>query len=268
MSKPNSEKHLLTSNFVRFTAYGLEYKAFKDHPLFSEIMSALKAGKVRAAVTAHNKGHKRVVTSGFTVQGDKVFYKGARLPEVFAAIYQGCLADGAEVAAVAEFFENWISKSTPASIEALGRFMVAGRMPMTDRGTFLAYKKVRADFHDIHSGKFDNSPGKHILMSRSDVDHNQHTECSTGFHHCSWGYLNEFGQDYSNRVVITEINPGDVIAVPPDYGHRKMRVSEYTVLCTLEKFKEIAGMRQQDVLGKLLFFKTAQLSGHNLLEAA
>lgn len=268
MAKSGSDKYLLTSGFVRFTAYGLEYKAFKDHPLFPEIMDALKAGKVRAAVTAHNRGHKRVVASGFTVQGDKVFYKGARLPDVFAAIYHGCFAGGAEVSAVAKFFENWVTKSTPASIEALGRFMVAGRMPMTDRGTFLAYKKVRGDYKDIHSGKFDNSPGQVISMPREHVDHNQQAECSTGFHHCSWGYLNEFGNNGASRVVITEIDPGNVIAVPPDYGHRKMRVSEYSVLCTLEKFKEIVGMRQQDVLGKLLFFRTAQLSGHNLLEAA
>jgi hypothetical protein len=263
MPKTNKEKYLLTSDFVRFTAYGLEYKAYKKHPMFAEIMEALKAGKVRAAVTAHNKGHKRVVASGFTVQADRVFYKGVRLPDVFAAIYNGCLEGGMEIEAVAKFFENWVSKSTPASIDALARFMVAGRLPMTDRGTFLAYKKVRHDFRDVHSGKFDNSPGQVIQMERSEVDANQSRECSTGFHHCSWGYLGSFGGE---EVVVTEIDPGDVIAVPPDYNHTKMRVAKYSVLCTLGKFKRIAALREQDVLGKILFFRTGQLEGHDLLE--
>src|ERR1035437_916776 len=43
--------------------------------------------------------------------------------------------------------------------EELYEWLSSGRAPITSDGCILAYKKVRSDFMDQYSGKFDNSPG-------------------------------------------------------------------------------------------------------------
>jgi hypothetical protein len=93
-------------------------------------------------------------------------------------------------------------------------------------------------------------------MNRSDVDANQDNTCSTGFHVCSHTYLEHFSAGID---LVVEIDPRDVVAVPPDYDLSKMRLSSYRVLCTLPFFKERIASRWQDALGNIPFFHTGQI---------
>lgn len=259
MSSPKIQA-VITSNRIRFKAYNLDYDVRSDHPRFQEISDALNANKLRAAVTAYRNGKKSEVKTGIRRDTDGLTFKGVKLPSVFAVMYSEVMQDGDpdRLSAIEKFFDNVVSNpSTKISFDAFARFLAKTKTVITDRGTFLAYKRLRSNYHDVHSGKFNNAPGIGVIsMPRGEVDENQSRECSTGFHQCSYGYLGSFG---GSQVIVTEINPRDVVAVPPDYNFTKMRVCSYFPLCDLSEFKELVMKQAQDVLSSMPFFHTHQL---------
>lgn len=133
------------------------------------------------------------------------------------------------------FLENLLQNPSETAVNELYDFMEYGRMGITDDGYLIAYKKVRNNYTDVHSGKFDNSPGQSHSMARDRVDPDRNRTCSNGFHFCSFDYLSQFG---GQRVVLVKINPRDVVAVPADYNNTKARCSAYTVLSELENYSE------------------------------
>jgi hypothetical protein len=115
------------------------------------------------------------------------------------------------------------------SVDELYGFLEKNSLPITPDGHFLAYKKVRRDFKDIHSGTMDNSPGTIVEMERNQVDDNKDQTCSTGLHFCGLSYLEFFG-DRNSRVVIVKIDPADVVSIPSDYNGAKGRACRYEVI--------------------------------------
>jgi hypothetical protein len=118
---------------------------------------------------------------------------------------------------------------TASAIEELYQFIEVGELPLTPEGNFLAYKVVRSDYKDIHTGTFDNTPGKIVKEDREKCDTNRNTTCSKGLHFCSKSYLSCFGNNTS-RVVIVSISPEDVVSIPRDYNQSKGRCWKYTVV--------------------------------------
>jgi hypothetical protein len=114
----------------------------------------------------------------------------------------------------------------------LYNFLQHNGHPITTAGNFIAYKKVREDFKDCHSGTFLNTIGKIIEMPREKVDSNPNNTCSHGLHVASYSYAKDFS---SGIMLEVEIDPTDVVAVPVDYENTKMRVCRYKVLRKVEE---------------------------------
>jgi hypothetical protein len=112
-------------------------------------------------------------------------------------------------------------------VNELYGFLEKNNLPITPDGHFLAYKKVRQNYLDVHSGTMDNSVGKVVEMERFKVDDKAENTCSSGLHFCSQSYLNHFGGE---RVVIVKINPKDVVSIPTDYDFSKGRACRYEVI--------------------------------------
>lgn len=137
------------------------------------------------------------------------------------------------------FLANMYQNTSRSAIHGLFGFLKANDLPFTPDGHFLAYKKVRYDYFDIHSGTFDNSIGKTAEMPRNKVDDNPDKTCSTGLHICSKDYLPHYGSSDSkvNRVIVCKVNPADVVSVPRDYNNAKMRCCRYEVVDELPTFE-------------------------------
>jgi hypothetical protein len=132
-----------------------------------------------------------------------------------------------------KFVDNLYENPSYRAVNSLYEFLEHGGIPINSNGNFLVYKKVRKDYKDIHSGKFDNSVGQECSMPRFMVDENPDNTCSHGLHVCSYEYLPHFGGSF-DRVVICEVNPKDVVAIPKDYNNTKMRVCKYKVIGELD----------------------------------
>lgn len=131
---------------------------------------------------------------------------------------------------IAKFVVNLYKNPSNKSVTQLYGFIQHNDLPITQNGTFLAYKKVGSDYFDIHSGTMDNSIGKVVEMPRNEVEDNPEVTCSHGLHVCSHDYLEHYGSSGLDHVMIVEVNPADVVSVPYDYNNAKMRVCKYTVI--------------------------------------
>lgn len=253
------EKILITSSVAMFSTRRKVYTVRKSHDNFAKIVLALKDKDTGLAYRLYTQTKPQGKTK---IVGNDLFFDGKKFHEAFAGAYAVAKEHGLSTGALDLFFENLSQNPNPISVEAFTAFMAKTRMPITDRGTFLAYKRVDYNYMDHHTGTFDNRPGSVMTMRREDCDADQSATCSTGFHVCSHTYLSHFpsGQD-----LVVEINPKDVVAVPPDYSLSKMRLASYRVLCTLPYFKEQLLNHFQDALGMIPVFTTAQTKKWDVL---
>jgi hypothetical protein len=161
------------------------------------------------------------------VQGDKLFWDGVEMHNALSRRMIQMLQEDFPIAPLVNFMENLSQNPSYRAVNELYGFLEKNNLPITPDGHFLAYKKVRADYTDVHSGKFDNSVGKVVEMPRNHVNDDKNQTCSAGLHFCSEEYLNHFGGDHT---MILKINPRDVVSIPTDYNDSKGRCCRYEVV--------------------------------------
>ena len=137
------------------------------------------------------------------------------------------LQDGFPIEPMVKFMENLMSNPSKRAVDELFGFLEKNNLPITPDGHFLAYKKVREDYKDCHTGTMDNSVGQVVEMERNEVDDNKDRTCSSGLHFCSQNYLNHFS---GAHTMILKINPRDVVSIPSDYNDSKGRACRYEVI--------------------------------------
>lgn len=214
---------------------------------FSKARSLMKVGEVIGeAADAAFKGKKQRITVAagnvwYTgVDGAKQKLKGPLVDRIVDTVKGGGTVQA--VKPLMLFMDNVMKNKRKDIRDELYEFLLSGKMPITNDGHFLAYKKVRNDYLDCHSGTMDNSVGKLVAMKATDVDTNRHNVCSTGLHFCSRSYLSSFDGE---RTMIVKVNPRNVFAIPTDYNNAKGRASEYFVVgeCTGNPAKDEAFIR-------------------------
>lgn len=211
-----------------------------DHINFEAVVEALRDRDFDAAVElASVSSYLNTITGGdVSVDDGGVYYKGNLLNDYLAGKLHTFFTEGLPVQHYCLFISNLMANPSMVSRKELFLFLESANLPVTEDGCFLAYKAVRSDYKDVHSGKFDNSPGKTHVMDRRDVDDDRNNECSYGFHASAYGYAKNFMQD-SGRLVAVKINPADVVSIPKDHGNQKLRTCSYTVLFEIEGARDI-----------------------------
>ena len=171
--------------------------------------------------------------SQFVLECGHIQYKGEPLNDFMSGRIIDMMSENHNLGYLEKFIDNLYQNPSYRAVNSLYEFLEHGGIPINSNGNFLVYKKVRKNYMDIHSGTFDNSIGQVCSMPRFKVDENPDNTCSYGLHVCSFDYLPHFGGGF-DRVVICEVNPKDVVAIPKDYNNTKMRVCEYTVIGELD----------------------------------
>jgi hypothetical protein len=140
--------------------------------------------------------------------------------------------EGYNVASLVGFFENLMLNTSYHAVTGLYKFLERNKLPITDDGCFLAYKRIRWNWFDIKTNTFDNHIGLKPSMLRNQVDENPDNTCSKGLHFAALDYAaNHYGSyDKDDRMIIVKINPKDVVAFPNDYNGQKGRCCEYEVI--------------------------------------
>jgi len=227
-----------------------------SHPQYADILAALKTKdftKARnlmkmgdtineAAVQAFKGKKQRITVVGGAVlytnpDGSKQKLQGPLVDRIVDTVKAG--GTQAAVKPLMLFMDNVMKNKRKDIREELYQFLESGKMPLTNDGCFLAYKRVKDNYKDVHSGTMDNSVGKLVAMEPSLVDTDRHNTCSVGLHFCSRSYLASFS---GARTMVVKVNPRNVFAIPTDYDNAKGRASEYYVVgeCTGDPNKDEA----------------------------
>jgi hypothetical protein len=222
---------IIQGSNVTVVIEGKPHTVAKTHVSYQKVVDAIK-GNDWDTVKSIIDPVKVVLNYGagnISIQGDQLFWKGEPFAGVMATRMISMLEDGFSIEPMVLFMHNLLKNPSKRSVDELYGFLEKNNLPITPDGYFLAYKKVRNDFKDIHSGTMDNSPGTVVEMERYKVDDNKDQTCSTGLHFCGLSYLDHFGSSDS-RVVIVKIDPADVVSIPSDYNGAKGRACRYEVI--------------------------------------
>lgn len=203
-----------------------------DRLNYKSIIEAIKANdedQVRELLD-ENQVLNSVSNGRVTVTGNTVLLDGRELHSAEAKKLVDLVSEGAtNIDRWFRFIEKLYNNPSYHCREQAYNFIAHTGMPMTENGNLIGYKGVADDYKDKYSGKFDNSVGQVLRMSRTDVDDNPNNGCSDGFHVGSHNYADSWaGSD--GRLMIVEYSPTDIVSVPDESGYGKLRVCEYKVI--------------------------------------
>lgn len=213
-----------------------------SHIAYDRIKEAIKSNDWEA-VKDLIEPRKLVIKYGagnVQIDGETFLWKGKPMHNALSVKMIDMLKEGFSIDPLVLFLENLQKNPSKRAVDELYGFLEKGNLPITPDGYFLAYKKVRDNFTDCHTGTMDNSVGKVVEMERNEVDDDKDRTCSNGLHFCSRSYLAHFG---GARTVILKINPADVVSIPSDYNDAKGRACRYEVIGELNVDPEQAFTR-------------------------
>lgn len=219
--------------------------AKESHPNFAKIIQAIKDKNVDAIPDLiniigdiKNKSQGKLLVD--LARGTFIF-DGVRVHDFVTEHIKRSYAEGFDVTPTLAFLENCLLNPDPNAVTDLYKFLMAGQLPITEDGHFIAYKRVNDNYTSVHDGRTNNSIGAKPSLPRASCNTNRDQTCSTGLHFCSQQYLNQFS---GARIVIVKVNPRDVTSIPSDYHDTKGRA------CTYEIISELTDGQKETALAK------------------
>ncbi len=207
----------------------------RTDPLADKLIKALREGRKDEIPDLVSKAMRieKYGQGNFKVEDGKILINGMPVPAALSTKILKFQEEGLPHEPLVKFAENLQKNPSYRAVNELFQFLEKNDHPITENGCFIAYKKVREDFLDVHSGTFDNSPGNVVEMARNQVNENSNETCSHGLHVANFDYASNF---YSGgKMLEVEVNPADVVSIPVDYNQSKMRVCKYLVLGVVDR---------------------------------
>ena len=222
---------ILTENSLTVSLEGKTYTINSGHPSWRQAIESLKRKDYQSLkdLISVKKAFSAFTGDKVKVIDNQVFFNGEPIHNYLSEKILSFMEKGLPHESLIKFLERLMANPSRRAINELYAFLSHKNLPITDAGTFLAYKSVRSDYTDHYSGNFNNSIGNTLEMTRNNVcdDHNQ--GCSVGFHAGSLQYASSFGGRES-VLLIVEIDPADVVSVPSDCECQKLRTCKYKVV--------------------------------------
>lgn len=223
---------------------GKPYSVESDHPKYSDILDAVRARDWDNFVhlTDITSKVKQYINGDFDIVDGVVHYKDEAIHNTLTSRIVSFMQKDLPFEPLVNFLGNLMQNPSKRAVDELYNFLEVGELPITEDGHFLAFKNVRSNYKDIHSGTFDNSVGSICEMPRNRVCDDRELTCSDGLHFCSINYLPNFTDCNGGKTVIVKINPKDVVSIPADYNNTKGRCCRYEVVAEYtENWREKIG---------------------------
>ena len=255
-------KYILGSDSLTAFVQGKPYTVNRSAEIFKAAMDAvrndseedfLKVVTVKAVIAKALSASKDVV-----IQNNQVLCNGREITGILGKRVFDMLDNKLDVTPLLNFISNLMKNPSKRAVDETFGFVDACSLPITEDGCILAYRRVKNDYTDVHTGTVLNKPaelftkkekmlfpiscGKQnevivevsketgrtlIKMERNMVDDNKDRTCSSGLHAASYEYLKHFS---GSRIIAVKINPKDICSVPSDYQNSKLRTCSYEIL--------------------------------------
>jgi hypothetical protein len=227
-----------TDGFLTVVIDGKQHTILASNPMFASAVSAYQTKDFDALMLALDPSRKFLNLYAkyeqIEVKDGSVFVDGDAIQSVVADRIINFLADGVDCLPIFKFITRLQLNPSKRAVDELYTFLEHKHLPLTETGTFLAYKAVRNDYTDKHTGKFFNGVGEVLSMPRNKVDDDKNVGCSYGFHAGTLRYASEFASG-SDKMVLVEIDPADVVSIPTDCEFQKLRTCRYKVVAEYER---------------------------------
>jgi hypothetical protein len=246
MSNTKTGSFIKTPSSITVVVDGKLFSVNKGAPAFAAVEKLIKEGNFaaipdtidRAGAIAKKIEAKASGFSELVIRERRVYLKSAngesRLQGFEITRLLEMMDEGYDIKPLAKFIVRVRQNPSEAIRARLYEFMEYGNLPLTEDGCFLAYKVVRHNYLDKHSGTMDNSVGKTVEMPRAKVNDNDQETCSRGLHACSKEYIQHFlSRGGSDRLMVVKIAPEDVVSIPVDYNNTKLRCCKYDVIAEI-----------------------------------
>lgn len=241
------KSHIKTSNSIIIVFNeGSPAIVTKESTAYAQMEELLNAKMFEdaAAVADISLRVERQTKGKFQISKDTgmVVLKDEELPTALADRLVLMVKENLDTKALEKFWTNLKENPSQESRKDLYDFLMANKIPLTEDGCFLAYKKVTTNYLDHQTGKLDNRPGARVSMDREGVDQDRHNTCSSGLHVAAFAYAWGFND---GNLLEVKVNPAHVVAVPVDYNQQKMRVCEYVVIghASTERHEQVVSVK-------------------------
>ena len=230
-----------------------------------KIIAALKDNKYDEipAMVSNAKRIENMSGGRATVKDGEVLMDGEVVGSVLTRKIKEFADAGLPYEPLVKFQEKLNKNPSKRSVEQLYAFLDKNNHPITEDGDFIAYKRIRPNYKDIHSGTMDNFPGLTVNMAREEVDDDPNRTCSKGLHCGSFEYCRDHFGGPGDIMVEVKVNPQNVVSVPIDYNNAKMRVCEYRVIGIIDNELSTA-LRKYDDTFKLCSFCSEPMNKDNV----
>lgn len=243
----NKIPHIINANGLCLTIKGRPFVVSKYDYKYTTALQFVKDNNLDAlinlldpVVAINNKYSKQ----GLSINNGVVKYvnklgQEERLPD---ALIKSLLAmfeqDEDSINPLILFWEKLKLNPSYRVNNCLFDFITHNNIVINEKGNLIMYKIVkRTDkkdvFLDLYTGKTEHRFGIQVdPMARRDVDDDINVTCSTGRHLCSWQYLPHYGSalDGKDAILLCELDPQDIVAIPKDYNNSKIRCTTYIPL--------------------------------------
>lgn len=225
---------------------GSQHNVSRDHVNYDKIVSALKSKNynlihnlldIPATIKAVSYGKVTVINGSVYYNGKGVInaltYNGKEVINALTDRIVRFVQEGLPFEPMVSFLENLLSNPSRTAVQELYLFLEQNRLPITEDGYLLAYRKVDDNYYSFHPNpdgtRNRNMVGDVVEMERNEVDDVRERTCSEGLHFCSLEYIPCY-HGGMGRVMIVKINPADVVSIPSDYNNSKGRCCRYEVI--------------------------------------
>ena len=234
-----------------------------SHPNFDKVLKALREEnwEVIPDLVDMSKAVVEYSQGLLEVRNGDVYWDGEPFHNAVTDRLLRLLEEDLPVTPLVNFLHKLKCNPSMRAVQELYGFLEKHGLPITPDGCIMAYKKVRGDYTDCHTGKVINKPASImtveerealpvtvngvttdfywddesnaitvVWMPRNLVNDDATQTCSAGLHFCSLAYLPQFGTAPGNRVVLVKVNPADVVSIPTDCDQAKARTCRYEVV--------------------------------------
>ena len=207
------------------------YQFGPSHPEYMSLVECVRSGDATQMVELIDTGSKieNWSNGSFRFQDGVLYYVDEQVHSAITNRIVEMIKQNFDVDPILNFLKRLYQNPSYRAIHELYEFLSHKFLPITPEGYFLAYKAVKRDFTDKYSGKMNNSVGEMVSMPRFRVDDNCDIGCSQGLHVGAIDYVKSYGSA-GDKVVICKIDPADVVSVPLDSDHQKLRCCKYEVV--------------------------------------
>tara|TARA_R110000824_G_C15107566_1_gene666860 strand:+ start:232 stop:1059 length:828 start_codon:yes stop_codon:yes gene_type:complete len=219
------------------------------HPEYSSLVDSVMNGDEDSFVEMLNTGTviEDWSEGNFEMRDGFLYYEDERVATQPTERIVGLIKQGYDHKPMLTYLDNLYKNVSNRAVMESYNWCSHKGLPITEDGMLIGYKGVKlhtggdttdkhgrtisdGDHVDKYTGNsFRNNIGDVCEMNRRKVSDDCGQGCAAGLHVGTYDYANDWAGS-TGVVVLVKFDPADIVSVPTDCDHKKMRVSKYEVV--------------------------------------